>query len=194
METALNALWDAAPRIGDRIAIVGAGVVGCLVASLAARLPGTRVELVDIDPRRAGIADALRCRYTPAERAEGDCDLVFHTSGTDAGLATALRLAGFEATVIELSWYGDRHVSVPLGEAFHNRRLTLRSSQVGAVATARRSRRTHRERLSQALALLADPAYDALITGRCPLDDLPEMMAQLATRPNGALCQIVRYA
>jgi threonine dehydrogenase-like Zn-dependent dehydrogenase len=194
METALNALWDAGPRIGDRIAIVGAGVVGCLIASLAAKLPGTCVELIDIDPRRAAIAAALGCRFALPADASGDCDVVFHASASDAGLATALRLAGFEAKVIELSWYGDRPVSAPLGGAFHQRRLRLISSQVGQVATARRARRTHRERLAAALALLADPVYDDLITGRCTLDALPERMAQLAIAPDGALAEIVRYA
>ncbi|HVA13225.1 MAG TPA: zinc-binding alcohol dehydrogenase [Stellaceae bacterium] len=194
METALNALWDAGPRIGDRIAVVGAGVVGCLIAALAAKLPGTRVALIDTDPRRAPLAASLGCRFALPADAAGDCDLVFHASASDAGLATALRLAGFEATVMELSWYGDRPVAVPLGEAFHRRRLRLISSQVGAVATARRARRSHRERLALALALLADPVYDGLITGHCTLDALPQRMAQLAAAPDGALAEIVRYA
>ncbi len=193
METALNALWDAGPRIGDRIAVIGAGVVGCLVASLAAKLPATRVELIDIDPRRAAIADALSCRFALPDDAAGDCDLVIHASGSAAGLATALRCAGFEASVIELSWYGDKSVAAPLGEAFHSRRLVLRSSQVGEVAQARRARRSHRERLALALELLADPVYDQLITGRCRLDELPQTMARLAARPDGALCQLVQY-
>jgi len=193
METALNALWDAAPSIGDRIAVIGAGVVGCLVASLAAKLPATRVELVDIDPRRAAIAAALGCRFALPRDASGDCDIVLHASGHEAGLATALGLAGFEATVVELSWYGDAPVSAPLGEAFHNRRLILKSSQVGEVASARRARRSRRERLALALALLADPVYDKLITGECRLADLPPVMARLAAAPDGALCQLVRY-
>jgi NADPH:quinone reductase-like Zn-dependent oxidoreductase len=193
METALNALWDAAPRIGDRIAIVGAGVVGCCIAALAAKVPGTRVELIDIDERRAAVAAALGCRFALPAAAHGDCDIVFHTSASETGLATALRLAGFEAKVIELSWYGDKPVAAPLGAAFHQRRLQLISSQVGAVAGARRARRTHRERLMLALALLADPVYDRLITGHCTLEALPERMARLATAPDGALAEIVRY-
>jgi NADPH:quinone reductase-like Zn-dependent oxidoreductase len=140
METALNAMWDAGPRLGDRIAIVGSGVVGCFIASLASKIPGTRVELIDIDPRRQRIAAALGCGFAAPEAALGDCDIVFHTSASDAGLATALRLAGFEAKLIELSWYGDKRVTAPLGEAFHQRRLQLIASQVGAVATARRAR------------------------------------------------------
>lgn len=193
METALNALWDAGPRIGDRIAVVGAGVVGCLIASLAAKLPAARVELVDIDPRRATIAEALGCRFALPDAAAGDCDLVFHASGSEAGLATALGLAGFEAMVLELSWYGDKRIAAPLGEAFHHRRIRLQSSQVGEIATARRARRSRRDRLALALELLADPVYDRLISGQCRLAELPEAMARLAAAPDGALCQLVRY-
>lgn len=193
METAVNALWDAGPRLGDRIAIIGAGTVGCLVASLAARLPASRVELIDIDPRRAPLAAALGCCFARPDNASGDCDLVFHASGSEAGLATALRLAGFEATVLELSWYGDKPVAAPLGEAFHSRRIRLQSSQVGEVAAARRARRSRRDRLALALALLADPIYDRLITGECRFEDLPETLARLAAEPQGALCQLVRY-
>lgn len=193
METAVNGLWDAAPRLGDRIAVVGAGVVGCLVASLAARLPGTRVELVDIDAGRAALAAALGCAFADPEAAAPDADLVIHASGSEAGLATALRLAGFEATILEMSWYGARPVTVPLGEAFHARRLTLRSSQVGAVATAQRARWSHRRRLALALDLLADPVYDRLLTGTCRFAELPSVLARLAGTPAGALCQVVTY-
>ncbi len=193
METALNATWDAGPRIGDRIAVVGAGVVGALVAALAARLPAAQVTLIDIDPRRAALAEAIGCRFSLPGNAAGDCDLVFHASGSEAGLATALGLAGFEATVLELSWYGDKRIGAPLGEAFHHRRLTLKSSQVGEVAIARRARRSRRERLALALELLADPVYDRLISGRCALAELPQAMVRLATAPDGALCQLVTY-
>ena len=193
METAVNGLWDAAPRLGDRIAVVGAGVVGALMAALAARLPGTRVELVDIDAGRAHLAAALGCRFARPEAASGDADLVVHASGSAEGLATALSLAGFEATVIEMSWYGDRPVAAPLGEAFHAKRLALRSSQVGAVAPARRARWSRRQRLALALELLADPVFDRLLTGSSSFADLPRTMARLADDPRGALCHVVRY-
>ncbi len=193
METALNGLWDGAPRLGDRIAVVGAGVVGCLVAALAARLPGAQVELVDVDPSRAALAAALGCSFAAPEGAVGEADLVIHASGSPAGLATALGLAGFEATVLEMSWYGDQPVPAPLGEAFHARRLVLRSSQVGAVATARRARRSYRERLGLALSLLRDPVFDRLLTGECAFEDLPQTMARLCRAPQGVLCQVVRY-
>ena len=193
METALNGLWDAAPRLGDHIAVVGAGVVGCLAAALAARLPGVRVTLIDVNPDRAALAAALGCRFASPESAAGDMDLVIHASGSASGLSTALRLAGFEATIIEMSWYGDAAVSAPLGEAFHSRRLVLRSSQVGAVATAQRARWTHRRRLALALDLLGDPVFDRLLTGESAFAALPETMARLARDPAGTLCHVVRY-
>ena len=193
METAVNALWDAAPRAGDRIAVVGAGLVGSLIAALAVKLPGARVELVDIDARRADIAASFGCAFAPPERATGEADVVFHASGAAAGLATALRLAGFEAEIVEVSWYGDREVAVSLGENFHSRRLRLIASQVGSVAPARRARWSRARRLDLALDLLADPVFDRLITGTSAFADLPAAMARLATAPDGALCHLVRY-
>ena len=163
METALNAVWDAAPGPADRIAVVGAGVVGSLVAYLCGRLPGAEVTLVDINPARAELARTLGVGFARPETAKGDCDLVVHASGNPAGLGTALALAGEEATVLELSWYGDAPVTAPLGGAFHSRRLRLVSSQVGRIAPSHRPRWTHGRRLAAALALLADARLDALL-------------------------------
>ena len=193
LETAVNACWDAAPRIGDRIAVVGAGAVGCLVAWLCGRLPGARVELVDIDPDRARAAEALGVGFSAPERAAPECDVVFHASGSGPGLATAISLAGFEATVTELSWYGTREVAVPLGGAFHSRRLTVAASQVGHVAGARRARRDYRGRLAVALGLAADAALDVLVDRETAFERLPETMAEL-TAPGGAGCVRVAYA
>lgn len=193
METALNAMWDLAPRLGDRIAVVGAGVVGALVASLAARLPGSRVQLVDTDPRRAALAEAFGCSFASPDRAEPDADAVVHASGRPEGLSTALGLAGFEATVLELSWYGSQPVAAPLGEAFHSRRLTLRASQVGSVATAQRARWDYRRRMQTAIGLLADERLDVLLEAGSAFDDLPQTMARLTRAPQGALCHVVRY-
>lgn len=193
METAVNGLWDAAPRLGDRIAVVGAGVVGGLVAALAARLPGVSVELIDTNPARAALAATLGCRFAEPAQATGDADLVIHASGHPDGLTTALALAGFEATVLEMSWYGDRPVSVPLGEAFHARRLILKSSQVGAVATAQRARWSYQRRLALALDLLADPVFDALLSGESAFDDLSRTLPRLVEAPAGALCHVIRY-
>ncbi|MYS94502.1 MULTISPECIES: zinc-dependent alcohol dehydrogenase [Streptomyces] len=192
VETAVNALWDAAPLVGDRIAVVGGGMVGCSVAALLARFPGVRVQLVDADPGRAGIAKALGVGFASPQDALGECDLVVHASATEQGLARSLELLTAEGTVLELSWYGDRQVSLPLGEAFHSRRLVIRSSQVGTVSPARPNR-TYADRLALALDLLADPALDALVTGESAFEDLPDVLPKLASGEIPALCHRVRY-
>ncbi|GAA2278253.1 dehydrogenase [Streptomyces ruber] len=193
VETAVNALWDAAPLIGDRIAVVGGGMVGCSVAALLGRFPGVRVQLVDADPARAEVARALGVDFALPADALGERDLVVHASATERGLARSLELLAPEGTVIELSWYGDRRVSLPLGEAFHSRRLTVRSSQVGTVSPAGRPGRTYADRLALALDLLADPALDALVTGECAFGELPGVMPRLVSGELPGLCHRVRY-
>lgn len=194
LETAINALWDAGPRVGDRIAVVGGGVVGLLVAWLAARLPGCQVQVVDMQATRRAVAQQLGIDFVLPASARPEADLVVHASGQPDGLATALNLAAFEATVLELSWYGERPVSVPLGGAFHARRLTLRSSQVGQVATAQRARWDHRRRFELALSLLTDPALEALITDTAPFADLPAVLARLsASKADATLCHRIDY-
>ncbi|GAA2555471.1 MULTISPECIES: zinc-dependent alcohol dehydrogenase [Streptomyces] len=192
VETAVNALWDAAPLVGDRIAVVGGGMVGCSVAALLARFPGVRVQLVDTDPARARTAEALGVGFASPQDALGECDLVVHASATEQGLSRALELLTAEGTVVELSWYGDRKVSLPLGEAFHSRRLVIRSSQVGTVSPAR-ANRGYADRLALALDLLADPALDALVTGESAFEELPDVMPRLASGEIPALCHRVRY-
>jgi threonine dehydrogenase-like Zn-dependent dehydrogenase len=194
VETAVNALWDAAPLVGDRIAVVGGGMVGCSVAAVLARFPGARVQLVDADPARATVAAALGVGFALPADADGDCDVVVHASATSAGLTRSLELLAPEATVVELSWYGDQQVSVPLGEFFHSRRLVVKSSQVGGIAPARRGRRDYADRLAIALDLLTDPVFDALITGYCDFEELPEVLPRLADGKLTALCHVVNYA
>jgi 2-desacetyl-2-hydroxyethyl bacteriochlorophyllide A dehydrogenase len=194
LETALNGVWDARPHVGDRISVVGAGAVGCLVAWLASRIAGCDVELVDINPRRATVAGALGVRFAEPAEAAGEADLVIHASGAPAGLDLALRLAAVEAAIVELSWFGDQTVPLSLGGAFHARRLTIRSSQVGRVAPSQRPRWDARRRMQLALTLLGDPVLDALITGESEFETLPDVMADLARSPGDALCHRIRYA
>lgn len=193
METALNAHWDAGSGPGDRIVIVGGGVLGLLVAFLAARLPGSDVTVVDADPSREGIARAFGCAFALPADAPGDADLVFHASASAAGLATAIACAGFEARIVELSWYGEGTVAAPLGGAFHSRRLQLVSSQVGQVSPSRRARWDYGRRLRTALDLLDDDRLDALITDEIPFRDAPARLPGLFSPPNSGLTAVLRY-
>jgi threonine dehydrogenase-like Zn-dependent dehydrogenase len=194
METALNAIWDAQLKAGDRVAVVGAGVVGSLCAYLAARHPGAEVQLIDVDARRESIARAFGAAFAHPQAAAPGADVVVHASGTSEGLETALALAGREATVLELSWYGDARAALPLGQAFHALRLTLRSSQVGTLPPSQQARWDHRRRLDLALRLLADAQLDCLIDASAPFERLPEVMAELASGARTALCQRIDYA
>jgi NADPH:quinone reductase-like Zn-dependent oxidoreductase len=193
VETAVNALWDAAPLVGDRVAVVGAGMVGCCVARLLARFPAVEVTLVDVDASRAEVAGALDVGFARPEDAVGGCDLVVHTSATSAGLQRSLELLAPEATVLDLSWYGDEEVRLSLGGAFHSGRLGLRASQVGTLSPARSGRRTAGDRLALALELLRDEAFDALLSGESRFEELPAVMARLAAGDLPALCHTITY-
>ena len=193
METALNAVWDAQPAPADRIAVVGAGVVGALAAWLCGQLPAAQVTLVDVEASRVDLARRLGVAFAPPDKAPHDCDLVIHASGTAAGLAKSLDLAGMEATILELSWYGADEVAVPLGGAFHSRRLKLISSQVGQVAPSHRARWSFQRRLAAALDLLADTRLDALLAPAIQFNDLPARLPDILAPQSGVLCQLVDY-
>jgi threonine dehydrogenase-like Zn-dependent dehydrogenase len=193
METALNGLWDGEVRPGDRVCVIGAGVLGLLVASLAQTRAGAHVLVVDVDSGKEAAARALGLAFATMPAPGAAYDRVFHTSASEGGLRSALAAAGFEATVIELSWFGSREVSLPLGADFHAKRLTIRSSQVGAVAPAQRPRWDYERRMAAALSLLADDRYDALVSGESRFEDLPAVMAALADGSLPALCHSVRY-
>jgi threonine dehydrogenase-like Zn-dependent dehydrogenase len=193
METALNALWDSGAGPADRIVVVGAGVVGLLVASLAAALPGAAVTVVDVEPGRRPLAEALGAQFAAPDAAPAEADVVFHASASAAGLRTAIGCAGLEATVVELSWYGDKPVEIGLGGAFHSRRLRLVSSQVGHVSPGRRPRWDYGRRMAAALRLLDRPGLDLLVAEEIAFADAPrEMPRILAPRAHG-LAPVIRY-
>jgi threonine dehydrogenase-like Zn-dependent dehydrogenase len=196
METAVNVLWDARPLVGERALVIGAGVVGLLAAFLLARIPGLDLFISDLDPSRRGTAENLGVRFCAPNDAPGERDLVIHASASAAGLRLALDRCGFEGRVVEASWFGDREVALPLGEAFHAKRLALISTQVGSVAPALRGRRTHAERMALALALLEDARLDALLGPDIPFDDLPARLGGVLLPEPGApqpLCPVVTY-
>lgn len=193
METALNGLWDVPPKIGDRIVVIGCGVVGMLAACLAADVPGTWVGMIDTNPEKAALAQTLDLPFASPGEVTGKADLVIHASGNPEGLKTALEIASFEGTILDLSWYGDQPVALQLGENFHSRRLKLISSQVGSIAPAMRGRWSHRDRLLLALNLLADDMFDALLMPSKHFSQLPTIMSNLANGDNGAMCQVIAY-
>ncbi len=193
METAINALWDAQPNIGDRISVVGAGVLGALVAYLASNIKGCQVQLIDINPQRQSLAESMGLHCVQPEHAQDNQDLIIHTSASAQGLDCALNLAGFEATVLELSWFGDKPAPIHLGSAFHSQRLQIKSSQVGHIATAQRSRWSYKRRFELALAFLFDDCLDALISGESHFSQLPETMSWLCNQGHTSLCHRIKY-
>ncbi|RIY02018.1 dehydrogenase [Aureimonas flava] len=193
METALNVVWDAAIAPGDHVAVIGAGLIGSLVAYLAARVPGTEVTLVDTAEARLGRLAGWGCRLRPPDGAPADQDVVVHASGQPEGLAAALDCAGVEARVVEASWFGTRPVALPLGGAFHARRLSIVSSQVGRIPADRRARWTTERRLDAALRLLADPVLDRLFSGESAFSRLDRDYAAILADPD-TLCHRIRYA
>jgi threonine dehydrogenase-like Zn-dependent dehydrogenase len=190
METALNIAWDAAPLAAERVMVVGAGVVGLLTAALLARVPATRVTVVDINPARAALARHFGCKFAKPEDAPLEQELIVHASGTETGLRLALERAAFEARIVEASWFADQAISLTLGEAFHARRLRLLSSKVGSIAAPMRGRRTHAERLATALEMLADDSFDALLEPPTRFEDMPAAMPRLL---EGGLCHVITY-
>ncbi|WP_144661543.1 zinc-binding alcohol dehydrogenase [Paenarthrobacter nicotinovorans] len=192
VEVAINAIWEAGPRLGDRVAVVGGGLVGGVLATLLRKYPLGRLQLVDADPEKRSLADKLGIEFAEPDNADNDNDIVFHCSASNDGLKLSLQLAGDDSDVIELSWFADKEVTLPLGEDFHARRLNIRSSQVGAVALPRRHRRTNAQRLQEAAAQLKDPLFDTFLTSECQFQNLPATLARLLERPGG-FCHVVAY-
>ena len=193
VETAVNILWDAAPLVGDRVAVVGAGMIGCSVARLLRGIPGVDVTVVDVDPAKAEVCERLGVLFASPADAPRERDIVIDTSGSEAGLQLAIDSAAVEGEIVEASWFGDRAVRIDLGGAFHSRRLTIRSSQVGMVGPRRRATRTNADRLTLALDLLRDAAFDALLTGESSWRDLPEAMAAVADGSSPGLCHTIDW-
>ena len=197
METALNIMWDAAPRLGERALVIGAGVVGLLCAFLLARIPGVAVTVVDVDPGKAALAQAMGADFARPEAAPAAQELIIHASASAAGLRLALTSADFEGRILEASWFGDAEPALPLGAEFHQKRLALISTQVGSVSPAMRGRRSHGQRMALALALLEDARFGALLGPDVAFADLPAVLPALLDPPPGApqpLCPVIRYA
>jgi len=194
METALNAVWDSGAGPGDRIVVVGAGVVGLMVTALVARIPGTDVTVIDIAEDRRGLVESFGARFATAPASDSSgADVVFHTSVSGAGLNAAIASAGLEGTVVEMSWYGDREVPIRLGGAFHSQRLKLVSSQVGQVSPGHRPRWTYRRRMEAALRLLADDRLEALVAEEIAFADAPTELPRILGPGASGLAPVIKY-
>jgi threonine dehydrogenase-like Zn-dependent dehydrogenase len=193
METALNVTWDAQLAPGQKILVVGGGVLGLLTAAVAAAIPDTKVTVVDLLATRAGAAQRMGASFALPAAAPTNQDVVIHTSATEDGLLRALECAAFEAKIVEASWYGERKVALPLGAAFHAQRLQIISSQVGSVAPSHRGSVTHAERMSRALALLQDDKFDTLVTGEVPFDEAPKRLPGVLSGDSSDLMTVLRY-
>ncbi|WP_319532140.1 zinc-binding alcohol dehydrogenase [uncultured Cohaesibacter sp.] len=192
METALNIVWDARILPGDRVAVFGAGVVGSLTAFIASRIIGTEVVLVDPNSERRNLAQALDVAFAEVDALDSNFDVLINASASGDALVSALAHADFEARIVEASWYGTKTVTLPLGGAFHAKRLSIISSQVGAVSGRNRSRWSYSRRMSKALDLLCDPRLDAVISGESAFSDIVDAYPRILADP-GTLCHCIRY-
>ncbi len=193
METALNAVWDGGVGPGDKVAIVGGGVVGGLLAGLCGAIPGVEVTLIDINLDRQSLCDDMKVIFATPDHAPSGCDVVFHTSASSNGLDTAIRCTGFEGTLVEMSWYGEQHTAIQLGGAFHSQRLRIVSSQVGHVSPSRRARWPHGRRIAKALDLLFDPRFEAILTDEVNFSDLAASLPKILAPDAQGLATVVRY-
>lgn len=196
METALNANWDADFNPDSRVAVIGGGVVGLLTGYLASRSSNAPVTLIDIDPRKSEIATKLGLEFCLGDGLSKSghlFDVLFHTSASGNGLQSAIDHANFEATIVEMSWYGEKSVNLTLGGRFHSQRLKLVSSQVGAVSPKKRANISHAERLQIAMGHLKDDALDALLYPHIEFSELPTQLSQIFDPAYDALCPLVTY-
>lgn len=192
-ETALNAIWDAELQPGSTVLIVGAGLLGCLLAALLSIRQDLSVYICDLLPQRSATLTEFPVSFITTTEGLDSVAVSFHTSASAAGLQTAIDALAFEGRVIELSWFGDRDVTLSLGGAFHSKRLTIQSSQVGHVARARRASTGYAQRLGQALGHLADPRFDAFVSEEVAFDDLPEAMPRLLAPDAPGIATRIRY-
>ncbi len=190
METALNINWDAELVKGERVAVIGAGVVGSLSAYLA-KDQGADAVLIDKNAQRASVAAELGIEFLTPEAVSGEFEKIIHTSASEAGLTLALNLAKEEGRIIEASWYGNKTVELPLGGAFHSRRLRIISSQVGKIP-ASKANWSISSRMQRAIELLEDSRLDCLISGETGFEEIPTSYLEIINHPD-TLCHRIRY-
>jgi len=191
VETALNAIWDSRLSAGDRVLIIGMGLIGSLVARLASQFPATQVSVADTDPAR--LALAREQGFSQYEPSDAPFDVAFHSSGSSAGLQTAIDAVGYEGKVIELSWYGTRSAEVKLGGSFHQQRKQIISSQVSQLPSHQQSRWDYRRRKQTVLNLLQDDGWDDFLTATVDFPEAPALFDKLRQGDRSQLSWTIRY-
>ncbi|MGI9350414.1 MAG: zinc-dependent alcohol dehydrogenase [Rhizobiaceae bacterium] len=197
METGLNSVWDAEISGKPACAVIGAGVVGLMTAHALRETTGVSPIVLDVNPAKEKIISKLGFNFANPSRHTDlnlpEFEFLFHTSASSEGLQTAIDLAGFEARIVELSWYGEKPVSLLLGGAFHSKRLRIIASQVGSIAPAMRAELDQSERIKQAMALLDDPRLDSLLETEIEFSEVPDHLHDLLGPQSDILCQVIRY-
>ncbi|WP_298982402.1 zinc-dependent alcohol dehydrogenase [Caldilinea sp.] len=196
METAVNLVMDGQPGIGERVAVIGLGVVGLLTIALLARFPLERLLAVDPLPQRRGLATALgaHAALAPEELTErSGYDLVYEVSGSPIALNTALALTGFAGRIVIGSWYGVKQAPLDLGGAFHRSRIRLLASQVSTIDPRWSGRWNKKRRIDLAWAMLRAVEIERLITHRLPVEEAPTAYRLLEQEPERTLQVLFEY-
>jgi hypothetical protein len=173
METAVTAIWDARPLLGERVLIVGFGYIGALIGQILGAMPGIDLRIVELDDRRRELARKLG-HHLEAPGGNTEFDLAIHTSGSPAGLQEAIDRLGMEGRVVEVSWYGTTEATLRLGGTFHSQRKTIIASQVSHLPAFQTPRWDRLRRKQLVFSLLRDPAFDHLLSDPIPFEQLPE--------------------
>lgn len=193
LETAVNAVWDSGVSVGDRVAVVGFGIIGSLVARLLAQLPAVSLTILEKDPDRIKMAKSMGFEVSPNENLSTPLDIAFHCSSTAAGLQTCIDTVGLEGKVIELSWYGDKSVELNLGGTFHPQRKVIISSQVSQIPASHQHRWDFRRRKEAVFELLKNPDFDLHTPKTTPFTNLPEVFSEIRKGSSKQLVWIVDY-
>lgn len=192
METALNAIWDSGVNIGDKVLIVGFGIIGSLIARILSFIPQVEVDVLDVQPAKITLIEQLGFSIYKEEK-EKKYDLAFHTSGSGPGLQTSINNVGLEGKIIETSWYGDKEVNLCLGETFHSQRKLIISSQVSHLPACKSARWDYKRRKEVVFQLLLHPEFDAHITHTIAFHNLPKLFQSLKKNRCQELSYLVYY-
>ena len=191
LETALNSIWDSGVSVGDRVLVVGFGIIGSLTARLLQSIAGVEVWVYDLDAQRSELASASG--FHIVDRMLYDFDIAFHCSSSSKGLQSCIDHIGFEGKVMEMSWYGEQAVELQLGGSFHQQRKQIISSQVSSIPSNHRARWDFNRRKAVVMELLKNPAYDQHLGEQVPFDKVPALFGNIRKGSLSALSWVIAY-